>query len=363
MRKYYLIMLLLLSVAILCAGETFPIPALPYEPLSYVCNRSSADITVDGKLTDSAWQQATWSTDFVDIEGSLKPLPYFQTRFKMLWSDQGLYIGAELIEQHIWAKLTKRDAVIFFDNDFEVFIDPDGDTHDYYELEMNAYANLWDLLCIKPYRDRQQVAVNAWDIKNIQLAVNIDGTLNKPTDKDSKWSLELLIPWDVLSECAHRTCPPVSGDYWRMNFSRVQWETEVINGKYEKKKDPASGNNLAEHNWVWSPQGLIAMHYPERWGYVFFNDAKAPNAISSMSIPPSETAKEYLRQLYYKQKQYWFDHQSYSKTLEELDMPEFTWVGQIVPLKLETTSLSYIVTLSATPDFKELHIREDGLTW
>ena len=28
--------------------------------------------------------------------------------------------------------------MIFYDNDFEVFLDPNGDTHEYYELEINA---------------------------------------------------------------------------------------------------------------------------------------------------------------------------------------------------------------------------------
>ena len=58
----------------------------------------------------------------------------------MLWDDQFFYVGAELEEPHVWATLTERDSVIFHDNDFEVFIDPDGDTHLYYELEMNASA-------------------------------------------------------------------------------------------------------------------------------------------------------------------------------------------------------------------------------
>ena len=41
-------------------------------------------------------------------------------------------------EPDLWGTLTARDSVIFHDNDFEVFIDPDGDTHAYYELEVNA---------------------------------------------------------------------------------------------------------------------------------------------------------------------------------------------------------------------------------
>ena len=49
--------------------------------------------------------------------------------------------------------LTEHDSVIFQDNDFEVFIDPDGDNHNYYEIEINALNTEWDLRLPKPYRD------------------------------------------------------------------------------------------------------------------------------------------------------------------------------------------------------------------
>ncbi len=61
------------------------------------------------------------------------------------------------------ARCTARDSVIFHDNDFEVFVDPDGDTHAYYELEVNALGTQWDLMLIKPYRDGGR-AIDAWDI-------------------------------------------------------------------------------------------------------------------------------------------------------------------------------------------------------
>jgi hypothetical protein len=57
---------------------------------------------------------------------------------------------------------------------------------------------------------------------------------------------------------------PQIGQEWRINFSRVEWRTNVENGKYVKVAA------LPEDNWVWSPQGLINMHVPDRWGFVKF---------------------------------------------------------------------------------------------
>ncbi len=55
-------------------------------------------------------------------------------------------------EPRPWAELTLHDSVIYKENDFEVFIDPDGDNHNYYEIEINALGTVWDLFLAKPYR-------------------------------------------------------------------------------------------------------------------------------------------------------------------------------------------------------------------
>jgi hypothetical protein len=49
-----------------------------------------------------------------------------------------------------------------------------------------------------------------------------------------------------------------------MNFSRVEWQIEA--GGHQYRKVPGK----PEDNWVWSPQGVVNMHVPERWGYVQF---------------------------------------------------------------------------------------------
>src|SRR5947209_6561593 len=89
--------------------------------------------------------------------------------------------------------------------------------------------------------------------------VKIDGRLDDPRDVDRGWPVELAFPWAVLKEMAHRPAPPCDGDQWRVNFSRVEWRHEVVNGRYRRIK------GLAEDNWVWSPQGVVDMHQPEMW--------------------------------------------------------------------------------------------------
>ena len=104
--------------------NNFPEPQIKFNPKHYLCLKTSEEMNIDGNPNESSWQNAEWTDYFVDIQGDLKPPPEFKTHVKMLWDEKYFYFFAELQEPHIWATLTERDAVIYYDNDFEIFIDP-----------------------------------------------------------------------------------------------------------------------------------------------------------------------------------------------------------------------------------------------
>lgn len=223
---------------------------------------------IDGKADEDDWKNATYTSKFIDIEGV--KIPHFDTRVKMLWDDDYLYVYAYLNEKHIWGDITQRDAVIFYNNDFEVFISPSNDTHNYGEIEINALGTVWDLVLNKPYNVGGKPK-NQWNLNNLKSAVHIEGTLNNPEDQDRYWSVEMAIPLNAFAELKNRPkIKPKDGEQWRINFSRVQWDHELKDGKYSRKKQ--NGNYLPEYNWVWSNQGAINMHLPENWGYIHFSD-------------------------------------------------------------------------------------------
>jgi hypothetical protein len=235
---------------------------LSAQPRQYECRRAETAPKIDGRLDDAAWTKAPWSDAFIDIEGDTHPKPRFRTRMKMLWDDNYLYIAAELEEPDVWATLTAHDSVIFHDNDFEVFLNPTGDALKYFEFEINALNTGWDLFLPKAY-SKGGKADNSWEMPGYKSAVAIDGTLNDPRDRDKAWSVELALPWSSFVERSGKG-KPAAGDTWRMNFSRVEWQIRVVDGKYQKVP------STKEDNWVWSPQGVISMHIPEKWGVVRF---------------------------------------------------------------------------------------------
>lgn len=306
----------------------------PYpHPNGYVCYRAEKPPAIDGDLSDAAWAAVPWTEAFVDIEGDKRPKPRFRTRVKMVWDDDALYIAADMEEPHVWGTLKDHDSVIFHDNDFEVFLDPDGDNHLYGELEVNALNTTWDLLLSKPYKDAGN-AINAWEVLGLKTAVKVNGTLNDPSDTDKGWTLEIKWPWKGVGELVHgghTPVPPKDGHQWRVNFSRVEWDIEIADGKY--KKVP----KRAEHNWVWSPQGAIDMHRPERWGYVQFSTAK-PGA-AAFKPDPNWDAREALHRAYYAQAAHHKKNRKFATKLDDL--------GVRLPadrLKIETTRTGYELT-------------------
>ncbi len=176
-------------------SETF----YPKDFKNYVCYATNQEIVVDGKLDEEVWRKASFSDLFIDIEGKIKSARLHETQFKMLWDSDYLYVGVWIEEPHIWATYTKRESVIFHENDFEIFIDPNGDTHNYFEIEVNALNTIWDLMLTKPYRDGGR-AINSWDVKGMKTAVFLEGTINDPSDVDEYWSVEFALPWSALDE-------------------------------------------------------------------------------------------------------------------------------------------------------------------
>lgn len=245
----------------------------------YECQAVDEPPDLDADEFDPVWEKLPWSELFVDITGRDALNPRFATRMRMGWDSHYLYINAELEEPHVWGTITEKNAVMFEDNDFEIFIDPDCDGLNYYEFEINALGTIWELSLPKPYADGGKPVLGC-NIEGLRSRVRVDGSLNDPSIPDRGWMVEVAIPWTGLAGYhGDGRCPPVPGDRWRFNFSRVQWRHRVVDGKYVRI--PPHGTPLAESlnpdeqehpedNWVWSPQGVVNMHIPERWGEIVF---------------------------------------------------------------------------------------------
>lgn len=325
---------------------------------NHVVYKISSEIIIDGNALETSWEQAEWTDEFQDIEGILKPTPKFRTRAKMLWDEQNLYILAELEEPHVWSYIENHDAIVYHENDFEVFIDPDSDARNYFEIEINARNTIFDLFMPKPYRSGGP-AVISWNANGIKTAISVDGTLNNPGDTDKKWMVEMAIPFEAL-RLGIGNVVPIDGQNWKINFSRVQWQTEIENGKYTRKTAPENDRLIPEDNWVWSPIGVINMHYPERWGRIQFSEKTVGVGKDIFQFDAKWEFQKYLWLIYYKQVQYQMDNGKYATHLAEINMPEtFSSNDNVLYFELVGTELQYTAILKTAENTK-LTINQDG---
>jgi Carbohydrate family 9 binding domain-like len=326
-------------------------------PQNYVIYHTGQPPVIDGNINELVWQQAAWTNEFADIEGDKKPRPTYPTRVKMLWDDSCLYIAARVTDPNVWATLKEHDDIVFYDNDFEVFLKTDNTTQPYFEIETNALNTVFDLLLNKPYRDNGTPIIN-WDVKAMRSAVKIQGTLNNPSDTDEGWTVEMAIPFKSIS-LGNDVQVPVEGTLWRINFSRVEWDTKVVNGKYVKLTNDA-GRSLPEHNWVWSPQGVVDMHYPERWGYLQFS--RQPANSVTFNLPYAEQQKQYLWLIYYREQQWYNDHHEYAVSLGKFGLGNHISINKRDnSLKLEATKHQFLALIKDTGNKVSWTINQYGL--
>ena len=269
-------------------------PCSEREIARYTCYRTRQPIDVDGRLDEAAWAQAPTSPRFVDMASGAPG--YYDTRMAALWDETNLYVGFWVEEPFVEAHHTERDAIIFQENDVEVFIDG-GDC--YYELEINALGTIYEIMFIwrDAYRrgsrfdvpefdlyerevysfggdyDRQPAsfwrgthprgtrwAFLDWDFPGLQVATHVDGTLNDNSDLDRGWTVEIALPWSGMGWLADgRSLPPQDGDTWRLFFGRFQ---KLMNAGREVSPHPA---------WVLSPHGVYDTHQPACFPYVTFS--------------------------------------------------------------------------------------------
>lgn len=250
----------------------------------YTARKISGPLTIDGKLDEDSWKNASRSTPFRDMISGADA--YLKTQAAVLWDDQNIYVGYWVEEPQVTATLTRRDAPIYKDNDVELFIaGPDG----YYEFEINSFGTIYEVLFFwqdayekKDYHNRPEFARNAkgakafngvgykhprgrrtgfwnWDMPGLRSAVHIEGTINNNEDRDKGWTVEIAIPWaslKILAEGDGRALPPSEGDTWRMDFSR-----------FNVKKGSANDSG----GWAWSPHGVWDSHVPECFTYIKFS--------------------------------------------------------------------------------------------
>ncbi len=210
------------------------------------------------------WDLAPWIETWTEIRGH-ETCPT-RIKSKLLWDNQNLYLAAQIAEPDLWATQTEHDSDVYLDNCFELFLDPDGDGHNYLEWEINPLGVTLDLRMDKPYicggtRD------DRLEIPDLELALLTDGAVNDPSTQATGWEFAAAIPWSTLTQIGHSGNPPQPGEVHRFNLMKCWWPIKVQDGEYQKD------DSQPEKYWCLAPTGVLDIHRPWLWAYLHFTNS------------------------------------------------------------------------------------------
>jgi hypothetical protein len=256
-------------------AENKPAPHTEVPELRVMKLAKNAKINIDGKLDDEAWKAAANSRPFVDV-GTGNPNTAFPVNgsVKMAWDDANMYLAFQVEDPDIiggWPKDAK-DPHLWEKDTVEIMLDPDGDgdNNDYYEIQVNpqnlVFDTQYDGYNTPKTEPNGPFGHQDWSAK-LKSAVVIDGTIDKPGDKDKGYTVEMAIPWSSFAKAKNH--PPKAGEVWRMNFYAMKNNSGV----------------------AWSPiLGQGNFHKASRFGRVVWTTADAPVAGAAGSAAPVAAA-------------------------------------------------------------------------
>ena len=182
-------------------------------PRQYAAKFTHEAPTIDGSLDDIAWRDAPWTANFVAVEGSATSRPRYQSRAKMLWNRQYLFLGIWMIEPNLESVPVSS---LGFDG-LLTFVTRDAESGNYRTISLEPGSLLLDSQYVSG--DSYKVSGNP---SMIVGKVSLSGSLNTPGDADRGWWAETAIPWSSLKLPETATIP-TAGDTVRVNFYRKGW--------------------------------------------------------------------------------------------------------------------------------------------
>ncbi len=230
---------------------------------SYTAQRRIDTIVVNGMLNEASWVNAATTSVFTVWDGTPAPAS-LRTTAMMLWDDQYLYVSFNCSDPDVYATYTSRDAHLWEQDNFEVFITVPGTTG-YLETEGSPKGTIWDGLFTNVFQGLGQ----SYTVSGLQVAAQVKGTLNNSSDQDTGFSSEMRIPFADIYQSAP-VGHPTNGSQLRLNLNRINWNTPASQG--------GSGASGTDTYYAWSPVpgSAPSFHQPAKFGTVTFSTNTVP---------------------------------------------------------------------------------------
>jgi hypothetical protein len=219
-------------LAVLAALAAVAAPAAPRYEVARAAAMPAALLAAD----ELAWRPAAaaqWGPE------------KYTTRFRALWSDEGLFLRFDATDPSPWHTMTRRDDHLWDEEVVEIFLDADRSGRDYYELEVNPANVVCDLRMVSPWPDKKGDI--DWNLAGLETRV----AARTGAEAGRGWTVTAFLPWSglrALPSAARVALPPKPGDAWRFNVFRIE--------RPGGKASPERGAVFA----VWSRPSVESFH-------------------------------------------------------------------------------------------------------
>lgn len=220
----------------------------------FKASKNKSDITVDGKMDEASWK-----------ETEVRSLDYFyrteqandkqNTKFRMMWDDENLYVFFECKDQYITAREIKRDGKPYFDDCAEIFLIPAPDSLNmHFGFELNLYKVANDFIFINNFNKGENAVIKGYN-PDYKTEVSIQGTVNDNSDIDTGWCMEIAIPLSAFKGVGY--APIAEG---------VQWAFLAV----RQDRNDAEGDRRSTSTIFPIYDMSKGVHQPNRFGLVEF---------------------------------------------------------------------------------------------
>jgi hypothetical protein len=179
---------------------------------TYQVNKIGTNIIIDGDLSE-------WTTPFIGpfVQHNNGNPATQNTSVSLAWNYDALYLAYNISDISITGSVKVHDSPIYDTDDLvEIFIDPDGDTKNYAEIGINAFASYYDniMLCATPDCGGK-ISDFSWDAQDIQTAA---------IRTSEGYTVEIKIPFANLATIPNGAfSTPTIGTTWKGNVFRIDY--------------------------------------------------------------------------------------------------------------------------------------------
>ena len=211
-----IIMAVLLWIFILPANAAFPQQSKDSDLLII---RKTKDFEISGDGASPNWERTSW----VNIPQRNSNDQGYQTRVKLLYSENGIYFLYSCADKKLTNTMNKDFLDLWNEDVIEVFLQPDSSVASYFEYELSP---LNYELPISIFNEKGKL--NSWipfhydGSRKTRHETAIAGGQGSPHSPVSGWKAEAFIPYKLMKPVL--PCTPVSGTIWKGNLYRIDYD-------------------------------------------------------------------------------------------------------------------------------------------